>query len=120
MHGGAREAAARNGAHEVILTRPIRQFSEGAALGYVIGSSIARQDKAEAPEIFGMKVVPYVDPETGTILVRGTFPNPYRLPDRLPVLTPGLFVRVRVRMGPPHPLVERIMQKEIRKQGRNH
>ena len=43
-----------------------------------------------------------VDPQTGTILVRGTFANPYELPDRPPVLMPGLFVRVRLDMGPPH------------------
>ena len=43
-----------------------------------------------------------VDPQTGTILVRGTFANPYELPDQPPVLMPGLFVRVRLDMGPPH------------------
>ena len=42
-----------------------------------------------------------VDPQTGTIVVRGVFPNPYR-PDRPPMLTPGLFVRVRLHLGPPH------------------
>ena len=43
-----------------------------------------------------------VDPQTGTILVRGTFANPYKLPDRNPMLTPGLFVRVRLNIGPTH------------------
>ena len=43
-----------------------------------------------------------VDPQTGTILVRGTFANPYEMPNRPPVLMPGLFVRVRLNMGPPH------------------
>jgi RND family efflux transporter MFP subunit len=43
-----------------------------------------------------------VDPQTGTILVRGAFANPYELPDRPPVLMPGLFVRVRLNVGPPH------------------
>ena len=43
-----------------------------------------------------------MDPQTGTILVRGTFPNPFELPDRPPMLMPGLFVRVRLDMGPPH------------------
>jgi RND family efflux transporter MFP subunit len=43
-----------------------------------------------------------VDPQTGTILVRGTFANPYELPNRPPLLMPGLFVRVRLDMGPPH------------------
>jgi RND family efflux transporter MFP subunit len=44
-----------------------------------------------------------VDPQTGTILLRGTFPNPYEFHRRPPVLTPGLFVRVRLNIGPPHP-----------------
>ncbi|MFH1748217.1 MAG: phosphatase PAP2 family protein [Planctomycetota bacterium] len=38
----------------------------GAVMGYVIGSSIANDGKAEFPELFGMQVVPFADPETGT------------------------------------------------------
>jgi RND family efflux transporter MFP subunit len=37
-----------------------------------------------------------VDPNTGSVWVRGVFPNPNRL------LTPGLFVRVRLPVGEPH------------------
>ncbi len=44
-----------------------------------------------------------VDPQTGTISVRGVFANPYKVPGRPPVLTPGLFVRVRLNLGLPHP-----------------
>jgi len=43
-----------------------------------------------------------VDPQTGTILVRGTFQNPYEMPAKPPLLLPGLFVRVRLDMGLPH------------------
>jgi RND family efflux transporter MFP subunit len=43
-----------------------------------------------------------VDPQTGTISVRGVFPNPYKKPAQPPMLTPGLFVRVRLHLGPPH------------------
>jgi membrane-associated phospholipid phosphatase len=46
----------------------VHDFSDvvfGAMLGYVVGTSIARDNKAEFPELFGMKVVPFVDPETG-------------------------------------------------------
>ena len=43
-----------------------------------------------------------VDPQTGTLQVRGTFANPYTFPGPPPVLTPGLFVRVRLSMGPAH------------------
>lgn len=37
----------------------------GGMLGYIIGSSIARDGKAEFPEIFGMTLIPYSDPQTG-------------------------------------------------------
>lgn len=37
----------------------------GAVLGYVVGTSIARDEKAQLPELFGMKVVPFTDIETG-------------------------------------------------------
>ena len=43
-----------------------------------------------------------VDPQTGTILVRGTFQNPFEMPAKPPLLLPGLFVRVRLDMGLPH------------------
>lgn len=42
-----------------------------------------------------------VDPDTGTIRVRGEFPNPK--PERGPrVLVPGLFARVRLPLGEPY------------------
>ncbi|MFQ5806248.1 MAG: phosphatase PAP2 family protein [Phycisphaerae bacterium] len=37
----------------------------GAMLGYVVGTSIARDEKAQFPELFGMTVVPFADPQTG-------------------------------------------------------
>jgi multidrug efflux pump subunit AcrA (membrane-fusion protein) len=43
-----------------------------------------------------------IDPQTGTLQVRGTFANPYTFPGPPPMLTPGLFVRVRLAMGPAH------------------
>ncbi len=48
-----------------------------------------------------------VDSQTGTIQVRGVFANPYKGREQPPLLTPGLFVRVRLHMGLPHktPLV---------------
>ena len=45
----------------------VHDFSDvvfGAMLGYIVGSSIARDNKAEFPELFGMKVIPFIDPET--------------------------------------------------------
>lgn len=46
-----------------------------------------------------------VDAQTGTIQIRGRFDNPYKLPDQPALLTPGLFVRVRLRMSAPHPVL---------------
>ncbi len=46
-----------------------------------------------------------VDPQTGTLQVRGVFANPYQMPDKPPVLTPGMFVRVRIPLGIPKPTV---------------
>lgn len=44
-----------------------------------------------------------VDPSTGTIQVRGEFPNPKLTSGKARLFTPGLFVRVRMPIGKPHP-----------------
>jgi len=46
-----------------------------------------------------------VDAQTGTIQIRGQFANPYKLPEQPALLTPGLFVRVRLRMSVEHPVL---------------
>jgi multidrug efflux system membrane fusion protein len=43
-----------------------------------------------------------VNPATGSIAVRGVFPNPV-LKDSVRLLSPGMFVRVHLPMGEPHP-----------------
>ena len=43
-----------------------------------------------------------VNPTTGSITVRGVFPNP-EPPGGVRLLSPGMFVRVRLPIGPPHP-----------------
>jgi membrane fusion protein, multidrug efflux system len=43
-----------------------------------------------------------VNPATGSIAVRGVFPNP-ELKEGVRLLSPGMFVRVHLPMGPPHP-----------------
>jgi multidrug efflux system membrane fusion protein len=43
-----------------------------------------------------------VNPATGSIAVRGVFQNPL-LKEDVRLLSPGMFVRVRLAMGPPHP-----------------
>lgn len=45
-----------------------------------------------------------IDPQTGTLQVRGVFSNPYT-PGEPPRLTPGLFARVRLALGIPHPVM---------------
>ncbi len=45
-----------------------------------------------------------VNPTTGSILVRGLFPNP-RPEGGLRLLSPGMFVRIRLPIGLPHPAV---------------
>jgi multidrug efflux system membrane fusion protein len=43
-----------------------------------------------------------VNPSTGTIAVRGVFPNPLP-PGGRRLLSPGMFVRIRLPIGEPHP-----------------
>jgi membrane fusion protein, multidrug efflux system len=43
-----------------------------------------------------------VDPTTGSITVRGVFANP-EPPGGIRLLSPGMFVRIRLPIGPPHP-----------------
>jgi multidrug efflux system membrane fusion protein len=43
-----------------------------------------------------------VNPATGSISVRGVFPNP-KPNDSVRLLSPGMFVRVRLLIGQPHP-----------------
>lgn len=43
-----------------------------------------------------------VNPSTGSIAVRGVFPNPKPV-DGTRVLSPGMFVRIRLPIGRPHP-----------------
>jgi multidrug efflux system membrane fusion protein len=43
-----------------------------------------------------------VNPSTGSITMRGVFPNPV-LPGGVRLLSPGMFVRIRLPIGPKHP-----------------
>jgi multidrug efflux system membrane fusion protein len=45
-----------------------------------------------------------VNPTTGSITMRGVFANP-ELPGEVRLLSPGMFVRVRLPIGPPHPVL---------------
>lgn len=60
-----------------------------------------------------------VDPNTGTIRVRGIFPNPK--PDRgNRALLPGLFARVRVPLGQPHKSLLVTERAIVRDQGKTY
>jgi multidrug efflux system membrane fusion protein len=74
-----------------------------------------RKDGASIPVLMGLQgedsfphqgtinfVNNQVDPTTGSITVRGVFPNP-EPPGGIRVLAPGMFVRIRLPIGPPHP-----------------
>jgi RND family efflux transporter MFP subunit len=55
-----------------------------------------------------------VDVNTGTLRMRGVFPNPDRL------LTPGLFARIRLPIGRPHQAVLVAEQALVRDQGQKY
>src|SRR5437764_10463269 len=60
-----------------------------------------------------------LNPTTGSILVRGVFPNP-KPPGGTRLLSPGMFVRIRLPIGQPHPavlVVDRAVQPD---QGMKH
>jgi multidrug efflux system membrane fusion protein len=74
-----------------------------------------RQDGADIPVLMGLQgeegfphqgtvnfVDNQVDPTTGSITVRGVFSNP-EPPGGIRLLSPGMFVRIRLPIGPPHP-----------------
>ena len=79
------------------------------------GKILHVQDRSQIPLFMGLQneqgfphlgalsfVNNRVDPSTGTITVRGRFDNP-KSPTGIRLLTPGLFVRIRLRIGQPHP-----------------
>jgi multidrug efflux system membrane fusion protein len=56
-----------------------------------------------------------VDPSTGTITVRGVFANPVLENSHRRLLRPGMFVRIRLPLGQPHPallVAERALQSD--------
>jgi multidrug efflux system membrane fusion protein len=84
--------------------RRIREQGVASDAGFHVPLFVALEDERDYPHEgridFRDNVV---DPETGTILIRGVVADPER------VLTPGLFVRVRIPRGAP---IERVMVPE--------
>ncbi len=55
-----------------------------------------------------------LNPNTGSIAVRGVFANP-RPPNGVRLFSPGMFVRIRLPIGPPHPallVIDRAIQSD--------
>ena len=46
-----------------------------------------------------------IDPTTGTLQIRGVFSNPGLNTTHLRLLAPGMFVRIRLPIGDPHPAI---------------
>jgi membrane fusion protein, multidrug efflux system len=55
-----------------------------------------------------------LNPNTGSIAVRGVFDNP-KPPNGVRLMLPGMFVRIRLPLGPPHPallVIDRAIQSD--------
>jgi multidrug efflux system membrane fusion protein len=55
-----------------------------------------------------------LNPNTGSIAVRGVFANP-KPPNGVRLMLPGMFVRIRLPLGPPHPallIIDRAIQSD--------
>jgi multidrug efflux system membrane fusion protein len=75
------------------------QISEGAAVPILLGL----QTEAGFPHRGTFSFINnVVNPATGSISVRGRFDNP-KPPNGTRVLRPGMFVRIRLPIGQPHP-----------------
>jgi multidrug efflux system membrane fusion protein len=77
---------------------------------------IPRGKRSEIPVLMGLEgedgyphqgsldfVNNVINPSTGTIAIRGIFANPVPSPNGRRLLSPGMFVRIRFPIGPPHP-----------------
>ena len=95
------------------------------ALG--LATLTARIGPAEIPVLLGMpgdNKFPYngfinfannqLNPNTGSVVVRGVYANP-KPPNGVRLMSPGMFVRIRLPLGPPHPallVVDRAIQSD--------
>ena len=88
---------------------------EAAGLAAAAGAAALEGRAADLPVLMGLEgedgfphrgtlnfVNNVVNPSTGTIAVRGVFPNPAP-PDGRRLLSPGMFVRIRLPVGQPAP-----------------
>jgi multidrug efflux system membrane fusion protein len=91
---------------EPTLLRILRAVSEGKMKQAEDGTNpvlMGLQDEDGFPHEGKIDFVNnQVSPTTGSITMRGVFPNP-KLKGGVRLLSPGMFVRVRLPIGPPHP-----------------
>jgi multidrug efflux system membrane fusion protein len=97
------------------LRRGAADMPEALALSAVVGAAAVEGNVSEFPVLMGLEGedgFPHVgnlnfannvvNPSTGTIAIRGVFPNP-QPPNGRRLLKPGMFVRIRLPIGQPHP-----------------
>jgi multidrug efflux system membrane fusion protein len=93
-------------ADEPTLLRARRAVSEGRIKPAADGKNpvlMGLQDEDGFPHAGTIDFVNnQVNSTTGSITMRGVFPNPM-LPGQVRLLSPGMFVRIRLPMGPRHP-----------------
>jgi multidrug efflux system membrane fusion protein len=93
-------------ADEPTLLRVRRAVGEGKVKPAVANKNpvlMGLQDEEGFPHAGTMDFVNnQVNPTTGSITVRGVFPNPI-LGQGVRLLSPGMFVRIRLPIGEPHP-----------------
>jgi multidrug efflux system membrane fusion protein len=91
---------------EPTLLRARRAISEGKIKVAEAGENpvfMGLQDEEGFPHEGKINFVNnQVNPTTGSITMRGVFPNP-KLPGGVRLLSPGMFVRIRLPMGQRHP-----------------
>jgi multidrug efflux system membrane fusion protein len=92
-----------------------------------LGALTSRAGPTEIPVLLGMpgdNKFPFngfinfannqLNPNTGSVVVRGVFANP-KPPNGVRLMSPGMFVRIRLPLGPPHPallVVDRAIQSD--------
>jgi membrane fusion protein, multidrug efflux system len=103
---------------EGTLIRARKAFNEGTAKRYMPGSVplyVALQGEEGYPHEGRIDFVNnQVNPATGSISVRGRFENPVSSKN-IRLMSPGMFVRVHLPIGQPHPavlIVDRAIQSE--------
>lgn len=105
---------------EATLLNILRAINEG---------KIKRHEEGKIPVLLGLQgedgfphqghinfVNNQVNPTTGSISVRGEFPNP-RPANGLRLMKPGMFVRIRLPVGQPHPALLVIDRAIVSDQG---